>query len=259
MLQLAHFAKEKLRLGPGAEVTTEEGFEQRRRFLKGVVEATQAVQNASSRVNLAYADLVLSMESLREAFSRLDELSSALGSGSAPKSEAEQALFLEVTAGVPTLSSACSALQECLSEHRTQDLQLLLDVTQLEVFEPLVAIDEAHKEVELLRETRNKAVKAYDAARQELNAKEKEYTAKGRPIAESKLYPQLVQTQTETKAAYEAAAQAFSQRCDKLALDVQCIAAQTFQASLHCCAVAVESLLARLGRAWRACGGGLPV
>lgn len=254
--RMFQFAKEKLKIGTagsGFEQTAEEGHHERKRFLSQIQDAAQAVTSASTKLTTAFTDFVQAVEVLNKVFCSLNDVVQVPRKG---QTEAEKALEEAATDSLPTVSLLCHALEEQLKEFCDEDLTVLVDSIRTEVAEPLdVIIKQSFPATESLREERSKAVRAYDVARLELLSKEKEYQAKGRPISESKVYPQLVNTVHETQAAYESAAADFRASCDQLIAETECVAAQCLQASLHRTATVLDDLSIRLSRVLRLVDG----
>jgi hypothetical protein len=216
--------------------------ERRREFLKHIQDTTQAVQNASTRLQLAAAEFASSLDALSSAFDALDRVTQITVRD---KTDAE--IALEAEDSCTTLRSACVALQSQLSELRGMEQDNLDKFLQGEVHEPMLRLFHHQREVEALRHACHRSARVLEAAQGEVLSKEKEYQSKVRPISESKLYPQLVQNLEDAKSAFETTSETFHQACDVLMSDSRLVAAQCFQASLYRVGTWMESVSDRIG------------
>lgn len=223
--------------------------EKRRDFMKHIHVAAQAVQSATTRVQLAVAEIGGALDALQSAFVELDRVSKMTVH---EKSDAE--IAVEAAEGqCTTLESACTALRLQLSELHSSEQDNADKYLQGEVHEPLQRLCQYHREVEALRHASHRSAKVLEAAKAEVASKEKEYQGKGRPITESKLYPQLAQSLVDATSSHDAAALAFQESCDHLMRDSLLVAAQCFQAAIYRIGSWSEGLTDRLGGVVRLC------
>jgi hypothetical protein len=217
--------------------------EKRRDFMNHIHVAAQGVQSATTRVQLAIAEVGSALDALHVAFVEFDRVSKITAHD---KSDAE--IALEAADGpCTTLESACTALRLQLSELRTTEQDGTDKCLQGEVHEPLQRLYQYHREVDALRHASHRSAKVLEAAKAEVVSKEKEYQGKGRPLTESKLYPQLTQSLLDATSSHDAATVAYRGSCDHLMGDSLLVAAQCFQAAIYRIGSWSEGMADRLG------------
>lgn len=256
MHHAAFVAKSMLGL---SEKTVEEGYEERRMFMKQFGEITEAVVSATTRVSQSLHNLSavlmdaqnkleilakMTVKPCENAVSDTKQLQSSFNnttdsqrrhSSSRTVSEdgGPEGNPLEQEEGEDALTFYCREFGEQLHAWRTTRIGETQIQLESEVADPFREIMEAMREVETLRQGRIRALQSYDIARSEVQQKEVEYGKKGKPVTESKMYPKLVERSDLAKAEFEDRTLEFNAACDELMDRGHCTTAQAFQALLH--------------------------
>ena len=257
MHHAAFVAKSMLGLG---EKTVEEGYEERRLFMKQFGEITESVVSATSRVSQAIHNLsavLMDAQNKLEILAKMTvkpesfdgtatEDGTPTQQGKAARRSSKAGSEDDELDGTGTSRSGgggaaaddalafyCREFGEQLHAWRTTRISESQIVLEAEVSDPFREILESMREVETLRQGRIRALQSYDIARNEVQQKEAEYSKKGKSVNESKMYPKLVERSDAAKAEFEERTLEFNGACDELMDRGHCTTAQAFQALLH--------------------------
>jgi len=202
-------AKAKMGL---AEHTVEDGFENRRTFLK-------ALQGADQQTTAALGQCMSAVENLLNALDQVQKAYALLATMGTEHQEQLQGIALE--------------LGKSVTEARTAALEPFVANMRTFCVEPMQSLNVDINQCEQLKQSRTKAVDVYDLNRAEVANKEKDYAKKGKPLTESKHYVNSTTKAEEAKKEFEAASTKFNQCCDGLQTRKVTVAAQTLQAFVH--------------------------
>lgn len=254
MNHIAYLAKTKIGLDIRGE--SEEGYEHRKRFVKGLCDTTDVVQRAVAQVEESFDDFVASLSRLYASFAELDRIVSfgvvGVNLSTSTFQKHHSAASANERDGISSglegtvLSTIIRQASQHLEEFRAQEVRAVKECLQYEVVAPLKVLEEQQKTVDELRTTRQRRFEAFDRCRIDVVAKEKEYEKSRKPLSESKQYPALLQAMEVAKENFESAVDYFNAGCDELVSDAQCFSAQCFQAGIHRSILLLEGLSERL-------------